>query len=91
MQTSRITILLVWGTPLIILSGAANALMCPFLGPVLIDRIKEDCQCNVELDRSNYYLKIYPKSDYNRNQIMSIVDRVGYDSTTFTVSWEEVD
>lgn len=91
MQFSRISTLLVLGTPLIILSGAANALMCPFLGPVVIDRIKEDCQCTVELDRSNYSLKIYPTTEYTRSQIMNIVDRVGYDSTTFTVLWTEVD
>jgi hypothetical protein len=83
--------LLVLGTPLIILSGAANALMCPFLGPVVIDRIKADCQCTVELDRSNYSLRIYPTTEYTRSQIMNIVDRVGYDSTTFTVLWTEVE
>lgn len=91
MQFSRISTLLVVGAPLIILSGAANSLMCPFLGPVLIDRFKEDCQCKVELDQSNYTLRIYPTTNYSRSQIMSIVDRVGYDSTTFTVQWTEVD
>jgi hypothetical protein len=79
--------------PYFILYGAGNALMCPFLGPVMIERFSKDCNCKVELDETDYTLKVYPKDTegYSRNHIMSIVDRVGYDTTMFTLKWSNTD
>ena len=59
----------------------------------MIERFSMDCNCKVELDETDYTLKVYPKEaeGYSRNHIMSIVDRVGYDTAMFTLKWSNTD
>lgn len=63
--------------------------MCPVLTPRLVNRLKEECHCEVSTTEDLRIVIANTSDDLDAERIKILIDLVGFDPTHVTIQYEE--
>ena len=63
--------------------------MCPVLTPRLVNRLKEECQCDVSTTEDLRIIIANTTNELDEERIKVLIDLVGFDPTHVMIHYEE--